>query len=128
MLELKGVNSFYGKAHVLNDLNFSVDRGRVVALLGRNGAGKTTTMKSIMQLVRPRTGTVTYQGQDITGWPSHRVARNGLGYVPEERRIFTQLTVAENLEVGKWRARFCSSSRMGSLSCCLNKICILPKP
>jgi branched-chain amino acid transport system ATP-binding protein len=101
MLEVKNVNSFYGKAHVLNDLNFSVDAGTVVALLGRNGAGKTTTMKSIMQLVRPRSGTVTYKGQNITGWPSHRVARNGLGYVPEERRIFTQLTVLENLEVGR---------------------------
>jgi branched-chain amino acid transport system ATP-binding protein len=101
MLEVKNVNSFYGKAHVLNDLNFSVDAGTVVALLGRNGAGKTTTMKSIMQLVRPRSGTVTYNGQNITGWPSHKVARNGLGYVPEERRIFTQLTVLENLEVGR---------------------------
>jgi len=101
MLEVKGVNSYYGKAHVLNDLNLSVARGTVVALLGRNGAGKTTTMKSIMQMVRPRNGSVIYQGQDITGWPSHKVARNGLGYVPEERRIFTQLTVLENLEVGR---------------------------
>ena len=101
MLEVNGVNSFYGKAQVLNDLNFTVDRGTVVALLGRNGAGKTTTMKSIMQLVRPRQGKIIYQGQDITGWPSHKVARNGLGYVPEERRIFTQLTVLENLEVGR---------------------------
>ncbi len=101
MLEVKGVNSYYGKAHVLNDLNFSVAGGTVVALLGRNGAGKTTTMKSIMQMVRPRSGSITYKGQDITGWPSHKVARNGLGYVPEERRIFTQLTVLENLEVGR---------------------------
>ncbi|WP_176248720.1 ABC transporter ATP-binding protein [Sulfitobacter sp. HGT1] len=101
MLEVKDVNSFYGKAHVLNDLNFNVEAGTVVALLGRNGAGKTTTMKSIMQLVRPRSGTVIYKGQDITGWPSHKVARAGLGYVPEERRIFTQLTVLENLEVGR---------------------------
>jgi len=101
MLEVNGVNSFYGKAQVLNDLNFDVARGTVVALLGRNGAGKTTTMKSIMQLVRPRRGKVIYQGHDITGWPSHKVARNGLGYVPEERRIFTQLTVLENLEVGR---------------------------
>ena len=101
MLEVKGVNSFDGKAHVLNDLNFSVEAGTVVALLGRNGAGKTTTMQSIMQLVRPRSGSVIYKGQDITGWPSHKVARAGLGYVPEERRIFTQLTVLENLEVGR---------------------------
>ncbi len=101
MLEVKGVNSFYGKAHVLNDMNFDVSAGTVVALLGRNGAGKTTTMKSIMQMVRPRSGSVIYKGQDITNWPSHKVARNGLGYVPEERRIFTQLTVLENLEVGR---------------------------
>jgi branched-chain amino acid transport system ATP-binding protein len=101
MLEVSNVNSFYGKAHVLNDLNLDVQRGQVVALLGRNGAGKTTTMKSIMQLVRPRSGKVTYQGQDITRWPAFKVARAGLGYVPEERRIFTQLTVLENLEVGR---------------------------
>ena len=101
MLELSGVNSFYGKAHVLNDLAFSVGRGEVVALLGRNGAGKTTTMKSIMQMVRPRSGSVIFQGTDITGWPTHRIAKMGLGYVPEERRIFTDLTVMENLEVGR---------------------------
>jgi len=101
MLEVKGVNSFYGKAHVLNDMNFDVAAGTVVALLGRNGAGKTTTMKSIMQMVRPRSGSIIYKGHDITTWPSHKVARNGLGYVPEERRIFTQLTVLENLEVGR---------------------------
>ncbi len=101
MLELSGVNSFYGKAHVLNDLSFTVARGQVVALLGRNGAGKTTTMKSIMQLVQPRSGKVTFQGQDITGMAPHKVAKLGLGYVPEERRIFTDLTVEENLEVGR---------------------------
>ena len=101
MLEVKNVNAFYGKAHVLNDMNFSVACGSVVALLGRNGAGKTTTMKTIMQIVKARKGSITYKGEDITSWPSHRVARNGLAYVPEERRIFTQLTVLENLEVGR---------------------------
>lgn len=101
MLKLTGINSFYGKAHVLNDLSFDVARGQVVALLGRNGAGKTTTMKSIMQLVVPQTGRVAFQGEDITGWPAHKVAKLGLGYVPEERRIFTDLTVLENLEVGR---------------------------
>lgn len=105
MLELNSVNSFYGKAHVLNDLSFSVARGQVVALLGRNGAGKTTTMKTIMQLVRPRSGKVTFLGQNITGLAPHRVAKMGLGYVPEERRIFTDLTVMENLEVGRQPAR-----------------------
>lgn len=101
MLEVKDINSFYGKAHVLNDMSFTVQAGQVIALLGRNGAGKTTTMKSIMQMVRPRSGSIRYNGQEITTWPSHKVARNGLGYVPEERRIFTQLTVLENLEVGR---------------------------
>lgn len=101
MLELREVNSFYGKAHILQDLSFSVGRGEVVALLGRNGAGKSTTMKSIIQIVRPRTGSVTLAGRELVGQPSYRVARSGIGYVPEDRRIFTALTVLENLEVGR---------------------------
>lgn len=101
MLEVENVNSFYGKAHVLRDLSLSVPRGHVVALLGRNGAGKTTTMKSIMQLVRPSSGQITFQGRSIAGLPPHKIAKLGLGYVPEERRIFTDLTVTENLLVGK---------------------------
>ena len=105
MLELSALNSFYGKAHILNDLDFSINRGEVVALLGRNGAGKTTTMKSIMQLVRPKSGRVSFDGADITSLPSHKIARLGLGYVPEERRIFSDLTILENLEVGRQKAR-----------------------
>lgn len=101
MLELTQINSFYGKAHVLRDLSLRVTAGQVVALLGRNGAGKTTTLKSIMQLVVPRSGQVRFDGANITGWPAHRVARAGLGYVPEERRIFADLSVLENLEVGR---------------------------
>lgn len=101
MLELRDVNSFYGKAHILQNLSFSVGRGEVVALLGRNGAGKSTTMKSIIQIVRPRTGSVTLAGRELVGQPSYRVARSGIGYVPEDRRIFTALTVLENLEVGR---------------------------
>jgi len=101
MLELRDVNSFYGKAHILQDLSFSVGRGEVVALLGRNGAGKSTTMKSIIQIVRPRSGSVTLAGRELVGQPSYRVARSGIGYVPEDRRIFTALTVLENLEVGR---------------------------
>ena len=101
MLEVERINSFYGKAHVLRDLSFDVPRGTVVALLGRNGAGKSTTMKSIMQLVRPASGTVTFQGQRINGLLPHAVAKLGIGYVPEDRRIFTDLTVAENLVVGQ---------------------------
>ncbi|MBM7066942.1 ABC transporter ATP-binding protein [Actibacterium sp. 188UL27-1] len=101
MLDLSGVNAFYGKAQVLNDLSFSVAAGQVTALLGRNGAGKTTTMKSIMQLVVAAQGQVQFAGQNLVGKPPHRVAKLGLGYVPEERRIFTDLTVLENLEVGR---------------------------
>ncbi|NVK35044.1 MAG: ABC transporter ATP-binding protein [Rhodobacteraceae bacterium] len=105
MLEISGLNSFYGKAHILSDLEFSIDRGEVVALLGRNGAGKTTTMKSIMQIVRPRTGSITFEGTQIAGLPSHKVAQKGIGYVPEERRIFSDLTILENLEVGRQAPR-----------------------
>jgi branched-chain amino acid transport system ATP-binding protein len=105
MLELSGVNSFYGKAHILRDLSFSIRAGEVVSLLGRNGAGKTTTVKSIMQLVRPVSGTVSFEGESLTRLPTHRVARLGIGYVPEERRIFTDLTISENLEVGRQAPR-----------------------
>ncbi len=101
MLVLDNVNTYYGKAHILHGLSFSIGKGEVVALLGRNGAGKTTTMRSIMQLVRPASGTVRFESVDITRWPTHKVARAGLGYVPEERRIFADLSVMENLEVGR---------------------------
>jgi len=106
MLEISAINSFYGRAHILHDLSLSVNSGEVVALLGRNGAGKTTTMKSVMQLVRARSGRVRLEGEDITGWPAYKVARHGVGYVPEERRIFTDLTILENLEIGRQSARY----------------------
>ena len=105
MLEVKAINSFYGKAHVLRDLSFEVHRGEVVALLGRNGAGKSTTMKSVMQIVRTRSGEITFQGQSITSLMLHKIAKLGLGYVPEDRRIFTDLTVVENLLVGQQPSR-----------------------
>ncbi|WP_158970342.1 ABC transporter ATP-binding protein [Chachezhania sediminis] len=101
MLSVEGIHSYYGKAHILDGLSFQVSRGEVVALLGRNGAGKSTTMKSVMQLVRPRKGKVVFQGTDVVGQSAFRVAKAGIGYVPEERRIFTDLTVMENLEVGR---------------------------
>ncbi len=105
MIEVRDINSFYAKAHILIDLGFSVGKGEVVSMLGRNGAGKTTTMKSVMQLVRPQSGSITFNGQELIGKPPHRVAKMGLGYVPEERRIFSDLTVSENLEVGRQPAR-----------------------
>lgn len=101
MIEITGMSSYYGKARILDDISFAIGRGEVVALLGRNGAGKTTTIKSIMQLLRPASGSVRFDGQELVGQPAHRVARQGLGYVPEERRIFTDLTILENLEVGR---------------------------
>ena len=101
MIEVKDINSFYGKAQILRDLSFSIGKGDVVSLLGRNGAGETTTMKSIIQLVTPKTGSVTFNGSEVVGKPAHKVAKMGLGYVPEERRIFTDLTILENLEVGR---------------------------
>ena len=105
MLELTGVNSFYGKAHILRDLSFGISAGEVVSLLGRNGAGKTTTVKSIMQLVKPGSGSVVFDGHELTRMPTHKVAKLGLGYVPEERRIFTDLTIRENMEVGRQPVR-----------------------
>ncbi len=105
MLELERINSFYGKAHILHNVSFSVGEGDVVALLGRNGAGKSTSLKSVIQMVRPASGSVRFAGEDITGWPAYRAARAGLGYVPEERRIFGDLTIEENLEVGRQARR-----------------------
>ncbi len=105
MIDVESINSFYGKAHILNGLSFSVGKGEVVSLLGRNGAGKTTTLKSIMQLVRPADGSVRFNGEELVGLAPYQVAKRGMGYVPEERRIFTDLTILENLEVGRQPAR-----------------------
>jgi branched-chain amino acid transport system ATP-binding protein len=101
VLSVEGLNSYYGRAHILFDVTLEVRRGEVVALLGRNGAGKSTTMRSIMGLVANRNGKVRFAGHDISGRQPHQIARLGLGYVPEDRRIFTDLTVMENLEVGR---------------------------
>ncbi|MBL8381810.1 MAG: ABC transporter ATP-binding protein [Burkholderiales bacterium] len=105
MLKATDLHTYYGQAHILAGVSVEVRAGEVVVLLGRNGAGKSTTMKSIMGLVRPRAGTVEFQGRRIEQLATHRIARMGLGYVPEERRIFTELTVLENLEVGRQAPR-----------------------
>jgi branched-chain amino acid transport system ATP-binding protein len=101
MLELAGINAGYGRAQVLFDLDLQVRPGEVVALLGRNGAGKSTTMKVAMGLLRPTSGEIRFNEVNITGKDPFQAARLGLGYVPENRRIFTGLTVRENLEVGR---------------------------
>jgi branched-chain amino acid transport system ATP-binding protein len=105
MLEVESLNTFYGRAHILRDVSLSIGDNEVVALLGRNGAGKSTTMKSIMGLVRPRQGSMRYDGEEFQGRSPHQICRLGLGYVPEERRIFSDLTVLENLEVGRRASR-----------------------
>lgn len=104
-LEVHKLNSYYGPAHILFDVDISVGTGEVVALLGRNGAGKSTTFRSIVGLVARREGRIVFDGEDITNRPTHEIVRRGLGYVPEDRRIFTELTVEENLMVGAQPAR-----------------------
>ena len=105
MLEISGLNTYYGRAHILSDLSLNVQRGEVVALLGRNGAGKSTTLKSINGLVRPASGKIVFENQPLNRQSPHVACRRGIGYVPEERRIFTDLTVMENLEVGTRQPR-----------------------
>lgn len=104
-LSVSHLNAWYGPAHILFDLGLEVGDGEVVALLGRNGAGKSTTFKALVGLLERRSGSILYEGRDLSAAPTHAVARAGLGYVPEDRRIFTELTVEENLEVGRQPAR-----------------------
>ena len=100
MLEVRDIDCFYGKVQVLHGLSLEARAGEVLCLLGRNGAGKTTTLKAIMGLVAPRAGTVTLNGETISGLSAHQVPRRGVGYVPQGRRLFAELTVAENLTIG----------------------------
>jgi branched-chain amino acid transport system ATP-binding protein len=101
MLEIEGLNAYYGRAHILHGVGFSMARGEVLALMGRNGAGKSTTMKAVMGLVPPQAGRVVFEGQAIVGREPFEIARLGIGYVPEERRVFSELTVMENLSVAQ---------------------------
>jgi len=101
ILELEAINTFYGKAQILFDMTFKLQRGEAAVLLGRNGVGKSTTFKSIMGLVQVKRGQILFQGTPIAGLPPYKICSLGIGYVPEDRRIFTGLTVMENLEVGK---------------------------
>jgi len=101
ILEVKTLNTHYARAHILQDLSFTIQPGEALVLLGRNGAGKSTTLKSLIGLARPTTGSIRFDGAEIAGLDPFRIARAGLGYVPEERRIFATLTVAENLDVGR---------------------------
>lgn len=101
LLSVEHLYTNYGKIQILRDVSLTVGAGEVVALLGLNGAGKTTTMRSILGLTPPRSGCVRYAGRDVTGWPAYRIARLGVGYVPEGRRMFRDLTTLENLQLAE---------------------------
>jgi branched-chain amino acid transport system ATP-binding protein len=106
LLEVTDLNTYYGKSHILQGITFEVREGEVVSLLGRNGAGKSTTLRSIMGLARSRTGAIRWQGSDLLPLATHEITRLGIAYVPEDRRIFSDLTVEENLRIaarpGRW--------------------------
>jgi branched-chain amino acid transport system ATP-binding protein len=101
LLEVENLHAAYGLSRVLFGVSLTIERGECVCLLGRNGVGKTTTMRAIMGLTPPSSGHVRWQGRDVTGWPPHRAARAGVGFVPEDRRVFAELTVWENLDVAR---------------------------
>jgi branched-chain amino acid transport system ATP-binding protein len=101
ILEVEAINTFYGKSHILQDISFNVDSGEVVALLGRNGVGKTTTLRSIMGLTPPQNGVVRFKGEQTSGNPAYVMARKGIAYMPDDLRIFPDLTCEENLEIAR---------------------------
>jgi branched-chain amino acid transport system ATP-binding protein len=105
LLEIEGLHAAYGLSRVLFGISLQVGAGECVCLLGRNGVGKTTTMRSVMGFLKPTAGRILWKGTDIAGWPPHRVARAGIGFVPEDRRIFAELTVWENLDVATRASR-----------------------
>lgn len=110
LLDVKDIHSYYGKSHILHGVSMQLEKGELVCLLGRNGVGKTTTLKSIMGLVEPSDGSIIFNGQDLVGMPPYEIARTGVGFVPEERRIFGSLTVHENLQIGIKKSNGNSSS------------------
>jgi branched-chain amino acid transport system ATP-binding protein len=104
MLEVEEIHTYYGLSHILFGISLSVSAGELVSLLGRNGAGKTTTLRSIIGLTPPRRGHIRFKGKEIAGKRPYAIARRGVGYVPDDRRVFSDLTVGENLEIAKRKA------------------------
>jgi branched-chain amino acid transport system ATP-binding protein len=102
LLRLNGINTYYGESHILRGLSLDIEQGELVTLLGRNGAGKTTTVKTIMGILSPQSGTIMLKGKNIIGLPPHRIAKQGVGFVPEDRRVFPSLTVVENIMFPVW--------------------------
>jgi len=101
MLEVDGIHTYYGMSHILFGVSLNVPEGQIVCILGRNGAGKSTTMRSIMGLTPPRQGTINFKGETVTGKKPYQLARQGMGYVPDDRRVFADLTVGDNLEISE---------------------------
>jgi branched-chain amino acid transport system ATP-binding protein len=101
MLQVEAINTYYQKSHILQDISFSVDAGEVVALLGRNGVGKTTSLRSVMGLTPPRSGSVRFKGREVSGKPPYFIAKAGVAYMPDDLRIFPDLTCEENLEIAR---------------------------
>ena len=115
MLEVNDLNTYFGKSHILYGVSLSVGKGEIVSLLGRNGAGKSTTLKSIMGIARQRTGSVALDGNDLMSRLTHQITRLGISYVPEDRRMFSELTVTENLEVAAIGGSFWTIERVHDL-------------
>jgi branched-chain amino acid transport system ATP-binding protein len=105
MLEVEGIHTFYGLSHILFGVSLRVESGEIVCLLGRNGAGKTTTMKTIIGITPPKQGSIRFKGEEITGKDPYLLARKGIGYIPDDRRIFADLTVGENLEIAERKGK-----------------------
>ncbi|MCB0107226.1 MAG: ABC transporter ATP-binding protein [Caldilineaceae bacterium] len=105
LLEVNQVHAYYGNIHALKGISLRVEEGEIVALIGGNGAGKTTTLRTISCLLRPRTGTVYFRGEDLAGYPAHHLVSHGIAMVPEGRGVFSKLTVAENLEMGAYHRK-----------------------
>lgn len=122
MLDVKGIHTYYGLSHILFDVSLTVSRGEVVGLLGRNGAGKSTTMRSIMGLTPPKEGSVVFNGEDITGRKPYLLFRKGIGYVPDDRRVFADLSVDDNLDIVHSRGTDWNKDRVYGLFPALGEI------
>ena len=122
MLDVRGIDTFYGQSHILFDVSLSLRQGEIVGLLGRNGAGKTTTMKSVAGMLRPKRGTILFEGEDVTGRKPFQLVRRGICYVPDDRRIFSDLTVDDNLGIVYRRTREWDRERVYDLFPALREI------
>lgn len=122
MLDVKGIHTYYGVSHILFDVSLTVSKGEVVGLLGRNGAGKSTTMRSIMGLTPPKEGSILFNGEDITGQKPYLLFRKGIGYVPDDRRVFADLNVDDNLDIVHNRGTDWNKERVYELFPALSEI------